>query len=40
LCRTLRRLLTVSTGNVANAELLALFAENPAAVDALSEADT
>ena len=38
--RTPRRLLTVSTGNVANVELLALFAENlDAAVDALSEAD-
>ena len=38
--RTPRRLLTVSTGNVANAELLALFAENlDTVVDALSEAD-
>jgi predicted nuclease of predicted toxin-antitoxin system len=35
-----RRLLTVSTGNVANAELLALFAEHlDTVVDALSEAD-
>lgn len=35
-----RRLLTVSTGNIANAELLALFAENlDTVIDALSEAD-
>ena len=38
--RSPRRLLTVSTGNVANTELLALFAENlDTVVDALSEAD-
>ncbi len=38
--RTPRRLLTVSTGNVANADLLALFAEHlDIVVDALSESD-
>ena len=38
--RSPRRLLTVSTGNVANAELLALFAEHlDTVVDALSEAE-
>jgi predicted nuclease of predicted toxin-antitoxin system len=38
--RSPRRLLTVSAGNVANAELLALFADNlGTVVDALSEAD-
>jgi predicted nuclease of predicted toxin-antitoxin system len=38
--RTPRRLLTVSTGNIANTELLALFAENlDTVVDELVEAD-
>jgi hypothetical protein len=38
--RSPRRLLTVSTGNVANTVLLALFAENlGSVVEALSEAD-